>query len=101
MHHIAIIVVTVNVDFVSHPTLILYYHASMLTLPTSLISCGTLVATGVILGRLECNWLLWRWERNKFICSKKWRGEGFKNVIYHVVSIIHDEHAKYDPIRFM
>ena len=32
MHHIAIIVIIVNVDFVSHATLILYYHVSMLTL---------------------------------------------------------------------
>ena len=40
----------------SHTTLILYYHASMLTLQTSFYITCTLVATCMVLGRLECMW---------------------------------------------
>ena len=62
-HHVVIIViiaviVIINVEFVlfhmSHATLLLYYHASMLTLQTFFNITCTLVATGMILGRLHC-----------------------------------------------
>ena len=60
-HHIIISVMiiihamlTPGYFMMSHATLILYYHTSMLTLHTSLISCALLVATCMMLGRLEC-----------------------------------------------
>ena len=59
-HHVVIfvIIVIINVEFalfhMSHTALILYYHASMLTLQTFFNITCTLVATGMILGRLHC-----------------------------------------------
>ena len=58
--HATIIVIiamlTLCYPIMSHATLILYYHASMLTLLTLLISCAqcSLLATSMILRRLEC-----------------------------------------------
>ena len=61
-HHVVIIVIIVIIamltlcySVMSHVALILYYHVSMLTKTTCLlnITC-TLVATGVILGGIEC-----------------------------------------------
>ncbi len=46
-------ILTLCYSIMSHATLILRYHASMLTLHTSLITC-TLVTTCMILERLEC-----------------------------------------------
>ena len=56
-HHVVIIVIIIAMltfcySIMSYTTLILYYHAYMLTLRASL-TC-TLVATYVMLGRLEC-----------------------------------------------
>jgi hypothetical protein len=44
---VIIVVLTLCYSMMSHATLILYYHASMLTLQTSLVSC-------TIIERLEC-----------------------------------------------
>ena len=58
-YHIIIIIITAMstlcYSIISHTTLILYYHTSMFTLPTSFISCAILIASGVILEKFECN----------------------------------------------
>ena len=57
-HHVALIVInalsTLCYSTMPHAPLILCYHASMLTLQTSLKSHGALVATCVMLGKLKC-----------------------------------------------
>ena len=55
LHYSVIVVIiamsTLSYSIVSHNTLILYDHASMLTLQTSLISRALWLPQGVILGR--------------------------------------------------
>ena len=57
-HHVVVIVIlamlTLCYSIMSHATLVLYYHAFMLTLHASLMSCALAVTTYMILGRLEC-----------------------------------------------
>ena len=58
MHHVVIIIftkLTLCYSIISHATLLLYHHTPMLTLHYLYNITCTLVATGVILGRWECN----------------------------------------------
>ena len=48
------VILTLCYSIMSHDTLIIYYHASMMTLQMLFNITCTLVATYMILGRVEC-----------------------------------------------
>ena len=61
MHHVVIIVIivivamlTLRYSIMSHATLFIFYHASILKLHNSLISCALWLPQNVILWSLEC-----------------------------------------------